>query len=385
MQQCEVAIVGAGVHGASAAFHLSSRGVSVAIFDEQGPAGGPTGRSSAICRAYYTNEFLALMARESIEMFANFEEVVGGPSGFKKTGFLWLHGPQDDSELETAVPRLRRAGVTVERLDANDVAVDYPMFNVSGVSAALWEPGAGYADPVLTTESLINRAVQMGAQTFFYSKVVAIQQGMRGYIVKTERGETMHAERILLAAGPWTRSLARQLGVELPLTVERHVVAVIRWGGADRMRFGHADLASGKYYCKPEGEDMFCLGPLLSAEMANPDSFDHSLSSDEGFVLTQAVASRVPALREAVLTGGWASLYDVSPDWQPVIGQIAEGVFVDAGTSGHGFKLAPALGKEVADLVMGQNGDARLGQFHPRRFDTGELLRAGYGAARILG
>jgi sarcosine oxidase, subunit beta len=385
MEQYEVAIVGAGVHGASAAFHLSSSGVSVAIFDKRGPAGGPTGRSSAICRAYYTNEFLAVMARESIEMFANFEDVVGGPSGFKKTGFLWLHGAGDARELETTVPQLQRAGVAVDRLDAGDLAGEYPMFNFIGVSSALWEPGAGYADPVLTTASFINRSAQLGTKTFFYSTVVALEHDVRGYVVKTGRGDIVHAERLLLAAGPWTRPLALQLGVDLPLTVERHVVAVIRWGGADRMRFGHADLVSGQYYCKPEGDSMYCLGPLLPAETANPDSFAESLSSDEGFALTQAVASRVPVLREAELTGGWASLYDVSPDWQPVIGEVAEGMFVDAGTSGHGFKLAPAIGRAVADLLMDQKGDPRLSQFHPRRFDKGELLRAGYGAARILG
>ena len=384
MNRCEVAIVGAGVHGASAAYHLSSRGVKVAIFDQRGPAGGPTGRSSAICRAHYTNDFLARMAQLSIEMFANFEAVVGGPSGFRKTGFLWLHGPEDGPELEAAVPRLRRAGVEMERLNPDDVAREFPLVSVDGVGEALWEPGAGYADPVLTTGSLISRSIELGAQTFLYS-TVAVERGRHDYIVKTESGDVLHAERLLLAAGPWTRLLALQLGVDLPLTVERHIVAVIRWMGASRMRFGHADLVAGQYYCKPEGPDLYCLGPLLAAEAADPDSFVESMSSDEGFALTRAAMTRVPSLSDAELVSGWASLYDVSPDWQPVIGEVSDRLFVDAGTSGHGFKLAPALGALVADLVMGQATDPELSQFHPRRFASGELLRAGYGAARILG
>ena len=130
---------------------------------------------------------------------------------------------------------------------------------------------------------------------------------------------------------------------------------------------------------------MYCLGPLLAAEAADPDSFVESLTDGEGFSLTRAAIARVPALRDAQLVSGWASLYDVSPDWQPVIGEVAEGLFVDAGTSGHGFKLAPALGAIVADLVMGQEVDEGIGQFHPRRFDAGELLEAGYGTARIIG
>jgi glycine/D-amino acid oxidase-like deaminating enzyme len=97
------------------------------------------------------------------------------------------------------------------------------------------------------------------------------------------------------------------------------------------------------------------------------------------------VTRRVPRLKDAVSTGGWASLYDVSPDWMPVIGEIAPGVFVDAGTSGHGFKLGPALGADVAALVMGADVDPGIKELSPARFDSGQMLPAGYGSARILG
>ena len=275
--------------------------------------------------------------------------------------------------------------MVVDRLDPSDVAREYPQFNVDGVATALWERDAGYADPTLTTASMINRAIQLGARTYLYSKVVSLAEAAGGYVVANDRGQAVHAARVLLAAGPWTRQLALMVGADLPLKVERHVVAVIKWHGASRMRFGHADLISGQYYCKPEGELMYCLGPLLPAESADPDAFVETLDNEEGFSLTQVAAARVPAFREADLVSGWASLYDVSPDWQPVIGEVAEGVFVDAGTSGHGFKLAPALGAVVADMVIGSATDPRLTQFHPRRFDAGHPLEAGYGTARILG
>jgi glycine/D-amino acid oxidase-like deaminating enzyme len=265
-----------------------------------------------------------------------------------------------------------------------DVAREYPQFDVEGMAMALWERDAGYADPTLTTTSFINRAVQLGAKTYFYSKVLSVAEAAGGYVLENDRGQTVHAERVLLAAGPWTRPLALMVGADLPLTVERHVVAVIRWHDAASMLFGHADLISGQYYCKPEGELMYCLGPLTPADAADPDSFGEDLSGEEGFGLVRAAAARVPAFREAELVSGWASLYDVSPDWQPVIGEVGAGVFVDAGTSGHGFKLAPALGAVVADMVMGVTHPG-LAQFHPRRFDSGHALAAGYGTARILG
>jgi sarcosine oxidase subunit beta len=385
MRTFDVAIIGAGVHGASAAFHLSASGATVAIFDSRGPGGGPTGRSSAICRAYYTNPHLASVARKSIDMFANFEDITGGPSGFRQTGFLWMHGAADEAELDVTVPLLAKAGVQVQRLGPDELQHEHPEFNADGVTSGLWEPGAGYADPVLTTASLIGAAVRRGATTFFYQSATQLERSGGTIVVRTSGGEAVQAQKLLLATGPWTKVLALKLGVDLPLTVERHIVAVIKWPGATAMRYGHADLISGQYYCKPEAEDMFCVGPLIAGEPAHPDAFDENLGTDEGFLLSQAVAFRAPVLRDAVLTGGWASLYDVSPDWQPVIGEIDEGVFVDAGTSGHGFKLAPALGREVADLILGESSDPELAQFHPRRFIDGELLSAGYGAARILG
>jgi glycine/D-amino acid oxidase-like deaminating enzyme len=165
--------------------------------------------------------------------------------------------------------------------------------------------------------------------------------------------------------------------------VERHVVATGRWGGSKPLPFGHADLVAG-YYCKPEGAHLFCLGWLNPAEGVDPDNYSERIGDGEILGLADAAVARVPALADAEVQGGWASLYDVSPDWQPVIGELAEGIFVDAGTSGHGFKLAPALGRYVADLVLG-HPDPGLDQFHPRRFFEGQALPAGYGAARILG
>ena len=145
--------------------------------------------------------------------------------------------------------------------------------------------------------------------------------------------------------------------MELPLTVERHLVATARLERDDRIPFGHGDLVTG-YYCRPEGADHYLMGWTHAEPPVDPDDFDRSLHREEELALINAVARRYPAMHEAEPRGGWASLYDVSPDWQPVIGEIADGVFVDAGTSGHGFKLAPALGRHVANLVLGNSRSA---------------------------
>jgi len=379
-------VIGAGVHGASAAFHLASRGVRVGVFERAGPAGGPTGRSSAICRAYYTDRYLARVARRALDMFRDFGELTGGRGcDFHAAGALYLHPASDAAALGEAARHMNSIGTRVEVLSIDGLRSDFPLVDPDGLGVAGWEPDAGYADPVATTTGLLERAAELGATVHLHTRVDgAVPRRGGGAELAPHGGETVECERLLIAAGPWTKALAAAFAKPLPLTVERHYVATIRWPDAREMRFVHADTVGG-YYCKPEGADLYCLGPLTAEPEVDPDLEVDGLTAEESHSMASLVTRRIPRLKDAVSTGGWTSLYDVSPDWMPVIGEIAPGVFVDAGTSGHGFKLAPALGADVAALVMGDEVDAQLARFAPARFESGRELPAGYGAARILG
>ena len=382
MSAYDVAVIGAGVHGASAVFHLAGRGIRTVIVERTSPAGGPTGRSSAICRAYYTNAFLASVARDSITMFRDFVEHTGRDAGFRETGLLVLHPPEDESTVRDVVPRLNDQGIPTELLEPQEVAGEWPDFDLDGIAVAAFERNAGHADPVLTTQGLFERARELGADALLDHAVTGIEPNGDGWTVRAG-GTSITTKRLLIAAGPWTRALAAMVGADLPLTVERHIVATFAWGGTIRVP-AHGDLPNG-YYFRPEGDELFLVGPLHPEPSVDPDDFDERVGADEAAALGARVVKRAPGLQHATSRGGWASLYDVSPDWQPMIGEIAPGVFVDAGTSGHGFKLAPALGRHVAELVTGGDVDPRLEQFHPRRFEMASALDAGYGDARILG
>ena len=384
MDGFDVAVIGGGIHGASAAYHLATRGVRAVVVEKGWPASGPTGMSSGVCRAYYRNEFLARVANEGIEMLARFPESIGADAGFQRTGFLFLHPDQDLPELERTVPRLRRQGIAAELLDRTRLDAEFPWFDLDGVGAGVWEEDAGYADPSVATLGLLRRAEELGTELRTSTRVVGIRRVGGDMEVEAADGSRIRSSRLLIAAGPWTAGLARMVGVDLPLTVERHPVAILAWGAGPRLPFGHADLMGG-YYTRPEGSDLLLMGSLHPGASSDPDRFRETIDPEESLELAMALARRVPGLLEAEERGGWAGLYDVSPDWQPVIGEIAEGVFVDAGTSGHGFKLAPALGRHVADMVCGDTTDPGLAQFHPSRFSAGRSLEAGFREARILG
>jgi sarcosine oxidase, subunit beta len=246
MTAFDVAVIGAGVHGASAAFHLVNRGVRTAVIEKTTPAGGPTGRSSAICRAYYTNEFLASVARDSIAMFRDFEEHTGRDAGFRQTGLLVLHPPEDEATVREVVPRLNQQGIPTDLLEPQGVGAAWPDFDLDGIAVAAFERDAGHADPVLTTQGLFERARELGAEAFLGHAVTAIEPDGDAWSLRAGDA-SIAAERVLIATGPWTRGLAATVGADLPLTVERHIVGTFAWGGDARVP-AHGDLPNGYYF-----------------------------------------------------------------------------------------------------------------------------------------
>src|SRR3989442_6586105 len=139
MRTWDVGIIGGGIHGASAAFHLSNRGVKTILFERRTAASGPTGRSSAICRAYYTNPFLARVARDSIRMFERFEELTGVDASYRRTGLYYLHPAEDLHGARASVTRLNELGVVTELLEGKELSGNLPGFDLDGVAAAAHE------------------------------------------------------------------------------------------------------------------------------------------------------------------------------------------------------------------------------------------------------
>lgn len=381
-----VLVIGAGVHGASAALHLARAGAEVVVVDRLGaPAEGPTGRSSAICRAYYTNPLLARVARDSLEAFADFGGWLGHdlPSGYRRSGALFLHADDDLVAVERTRAMLDEVGTQTQFLSLADVVELAPQLALDGVGFGVWEPDAGQADPVATTTSMMTAARRAGATVRFGAEVAAIGPGSPASVTLAT-GEVLEADRVLVATGPWTRPLLATIGVDLPLTVERHLVTLHRWGALTPLPFVLADITTSTYLTL-EGPGQFGLGPLDAGPTLDNPTTSPNVTQDEQVELVGRVMSRLPGVEECEIRGGWASVYDVSPDWQPVVGEVAEGVVVDAGTSGHGFKTAPAWGALVADLLLDQEVDPGLAAFSPHRFAKGALLSAGFGTNPIIG
>ncbi|MGH2482096.1 MAG: NAD(P)/FAD-dependent oxidoreductase, partial [Ktedonobacteraceae bacterium] len=140
----DIVIIGGGVMGASIAYHLAQRGgVSVTLLERQALGNGTTGRSGAIVRQHYSHDFTIRMARASLRIFQNFDELVGGACGFVTTGMLVVGGVNDSEVLRANVALQQAQGVDTRLITPHEISEVAPGYSGAGVAAACYEPEAG--------------------------------------------------------------------------------------------------------------------------------------------------------------------------------------------------------------------------------------------------
>lgn len=382
----DIVIIGGGVHGASLAYHLTrKRAGRVVLVERRWLASEQTGRSTALVRRFYGNDFFTRTASAAAGIFERWAEVVGGDPGFQRVGFLVLVEASEAGHLERNVRRAQGLGAGVALLTPEEVARLVPGLQADDVALASWEEGSGYADPVATTVALAARARDRGAEILSDVTVEAIRVE-RGRIrgVVTSAG-TIEVPVVVNCAGLGAARLLAPLGVQVDVRPTRHQMCVFERPAGMPSHPAIADRPL-RTYMRPETGDLtlFGLGSHVHGEVVDPDDYDEGADPDQVRDNAELLARRLPAMESGRVRRGYAGVYDTTPDGQPVLGAIAEypGLFVDFGWSGHGFKHAPIIGDLMADLVLtGQSGDYDLHPFRWRRFQEGDLLPAASPAA----
>ncbi len=352
----DVVVIGAGITGASAAFQLAQRGLQVAVVEKRFIAAGSTGKSGAIIRQHYSNETTARMALHSLRVFQNFAEVVGGDAGFVTTGFVTLVEAKDRAGLEENIAMQRAIGVNTHLVSVDDLReLDIHIADADTVAAA-YEPESGYADPASTATSFAEAARQRGAQIYQDTRVTGIEMsGGRVTGVQTTHGN-IATRAVVNCANAWAPLIGKMVGVDLPIEASRHQVATFQRPRAYAKPHPTAGDFINKIYYRPEGSLLTLVGsidPSEAMQKVDPDHYNES--ADYAFIedAAQRIRNRYPFMEQALSKGGWAGIYGVTPDWHPIIDEIpgGSGFFVAAGFSGHGFKLGPAVGVMIADMV----------------------------------
>src|SRR3979409_379751 len=203
-QTADVGVVGGGGNGAGLAAAPVARGGDVVLLEKGALASGASGRSSALVRMHYTNEWDARLAWASFPVFRHWAELMGGPPRFTHTGFVNVVAP---THPRHNVERLRRIGVNTTAITPAELRELQPFAHVDDVGAAAYEPESGYANPAETVEGFRRRATELGARVLQWTAVPrVIRQESRVTGVETSAGR-IDAGSVIVAAGAWSRRL----------------------------------------------------------------------------------------------------------------------------------------------------------------------------------
>ncbi len=367
-------IIGGGITGVSTAFQLAGLGLKrVLVLEKKFVGAGGTGRSVGIIRQLYPTREASEMVLRSLAVFERFGEAVGGASGFVRSGVLIGVSPAMRPTLEKTLALQRSVGIRAEIVEPGDLGRIEARIDPAGLGALLWEPGSGYGDPSAVTAGYADASRKRGVVIEQGVEVVAVRAfGARVIGVDTAAGDHIDAPVVINAAGLWSPRVARLAGHELPIIIGRHPVFIVKRDAS----FGPAhtvylDLAGGSY-ARPETGELTLTGSLTDDETEHPMDAD-LLGSEAGFDEASAVLARtaraIPTLADARFSHGYAGAFDITPDWMPILDESPlRGLYVAAGMSGHGFKLAPAVGEMMAALVTGVTPPVSLAPFRRDRF-----------------
>ena len=378
----DIVILGAGVMGASIAFHLARRNAGKILVIEKDHVGrGGSGRSSALVRMHYSFPQEVQLALVSLRIFQNWHEVVGEPGDFRKTGFVRIVHSNESGRLKQNVAMQQKLGVNVELITRQELRALEPDWRVDDVELAAYEPDSGYGDGAGVANDFLTHARDLGVGYLPRTQVTSFLVG-GGQVsgVMTDHGE-IAAPVVVAATGPWTRGLFQQAGYDLPIETEYHQVAILK--NAPGMKGGGCaciDSVTATYF-RSDGQDKFLIGDFYGKRGADPDNFPQRASDNGLEEIIERACRRVPRLENAEVIRGVTGIYDMTPDCRPLLGEIpgVRGLYVCAGFSGMGFKISPAVGLVMSELLTdGRGNTVDITPFRPGRFAEGKPIKAEY-------
>ncbi|MET8653760.1 NAD(P)/FAD-dependent oxidoreductase [Nocardia aurea] len=364
-------IVGGGLEGLAIAWSLADRGETDIVVLERGTlCSGMTGKSSGVVRCHYGSPSLAAMAWYGVDIFTRATEIFGDDMGFQQCGYVVGVGEDNLGPLHANVAMMRSLDIDVQLIDHAAMGSLWPGMHLDDFAAFAYEPLGGRGEAYLAGMAFAASARTLGVRIRQSTPVRALLRRPRDdvYGVALADGSEIHAGTVILAAGPWTPALAAGVGVDLDIKAQRAQLVLVDQGEPTPVVPVLSDLAGLSYLCRePNGELLFGNSDHSAPRYIDPD--DYVNRADESTVDTaiRKLGHRLPEMPDPRITGSYVGAYDVTPDYNPVIGPApVDGLFLAAGFSGHGFKISPAVGKLVADLVT--DGKTELPNVDPHDF-----------------
>jgi sarcosine oxidase subunit beta len=358
-ETADAVVIGGGVNGTSVALRLAQQGLKkVILLEKNYLASGPTGKSIGNVRPYAPIEASMKIIQRSLDIFRNFGDEIGGDPGLVATGRLRIVPEKDKQALATDAEWQKKMGVNLRLLTPDDLLEVMPQINTEGIGAAVYYPDACYLNPVATTGAYAIRARDLGADIREETEVTGIKvSGGRVQSVTTNQGE-ISTPVVVNAAGAWSGFVGRMVGLKLPITVTRvETCFFLRpWDFRGIIPTVHTVANEHMYRC--EGQDLLLAHDVdarLLAErtIENPEKFDEEVESATVRSFLDTLPRLIPPMKRASYRGGYVSVFDSSPDENPILGKVpeVEGFYLACGWSGLGFQQSPAIGEIMAELI----------------------------------
>jgi sarcosine oxidase subunit beta len=380
MRTASVVIIGAGVIGASVAYHLARRGWrDILVLDRShGPGQGSTGKATGGFRAQYAtpiNVRLSLLSRDKLRCFA---EETGGDAGYVPAGYLWLASTPSELEvLRTARKVQHQEGLTeAVEVGPEDIVRLNPAVALDEVIGGAFCPSDGFIRPLGIVEGYLAAARRLGVELEWRVELTGLRrsQDNRVEMVETSRGP-VSSEAVVNAAGPWAAQVAQWAGLDLPVAPLRRQVAATAPTDLLPDTMPMTIFTTDGFHLRVRDGRILLLWPTPGVP-GRP--FDTAVDGEWINAVLAKAHRRVPALRGAVIDQGasWAGLYEVSPDKHALLGAAptCPNLFLVNGCSGHGVMHAPALGQLLAELMSdGAVSTLDASPLRPSRFAEGDL------------
>ncbi|MDP3277517.1 MAG: FAD-binding oxidoreductase [Deltaproteobacteria bacterium] len=407
-----VVIIGAGIMGLSAAYHLARRGITdVLVIDRGYLCGGASGRNGGGVRAQFSSETNIRLMRESIEICRDFATEMKINVWFRQGGYLFLtRSKAQAAQLEASAGLQKRCGLATRLLSGREVQSIVPEIDTQGVELASFNPDDGVVFPWPFLWGYAQAAEALGVELATFTEVegfatdgkritsLALARTAHDALAAHDRAErtsahgrgpqlapeshterpvqerfSVSAETVLCCAGAWSPNIAKMLDISLPNVPHRHEICSTEplkpWLGPLV-----ADLSNGLYFSQS------ARGEIVGGVSVEPVPHGINQRSSVQFLATyaQALVRTVPSMASVKVLRQWAGCYDLTPDQSPIVGRVdgCENFVLACGFMGHGFMMAPVMGRHLAEHIATEETSALFAQWNLRRFAEGNLLKS---------
>ncbi len=370
----DVVIIGGGIIGLSIAYHLALKKAGRIVLFEKGQLGeGSTSRCAGGIRTQFSTEINILFSLESLKTFEQFKEEFGVDPEFKRIGYLFLATTEEEIGIFNQNMKLQKKfDVPVEFLSVEEIGARWPYLRIDDVLGGTFCSLDGYAGPNEVLSGFASGARRQGVRIYEGMEVLGISL-VKGKIhsVKT-RDEEILTPIVINAGGPYAASIGKMVGIEIPVRpFRRQIFITAPFHLIDSPIPLTIDFHRGWYF-RQEGE-----GFLLSGPLDLEPCFNLGVDCEAMAEASEKAIYRVPVLERARIARGWAGLYEISPDHHAILGKVpdVDGFILANGFSGHGFQHSPAVGKVIAELIVGGKASAMdVSSLSIERFGKGELV-----------